>query len=124
MKQIEKSESPIDLISSLSLALPEAYEEPFGGHTAPSFRINKKLFAMTSEDGTRLELKAAPGVQQALIGSNPELFYVPKYIGHAGWVGVHIQSVTEWEEIAELIEDSYRLIAPKRCIKLLECKPI
>ncbi len=78
---------------------------------------------MTSEDGTRLELKAAPGVQQALIGSNPGCFYVPKYIGHAGWVGVQLHSVTDWDEIAELIEDSFRLIAPKRSIKLLDSKP-
>ena len=123
LKQLEKGEAPIDRISSLSLALPEAYEEPFGGHSAPAFRVNKKLFAMTSEDGTRLELKAAPGVQQALIGSNPECFYVPKYIGHAGWVGVQLQFVSDWEEIAELIEESYRLIAPKRCVKLLDGKP-
>ncbi len=120
MKQLEKGESPIDRIRSLSLALPEAYEEAFGGHTAPSFRINKKLFAITSEDGTRLELKAAPGGQQALIGSNPECFYVPKYIGHVGWVGVQLEYVTDWEEIAEIIEESFRLIAPKRCIKILD----
>lgn len=101
-------------LREICLALPEAEEKPFGGHTAPSFRIREKLFAMTSEDGTSLWFKGGAGVQEALIASAPETYYRPPYVGSKGWVGVHLDAVVDWDELAELIEDSYRLIAPKR----------
>ena len=69
---------------------------------------------MTSEDGTALTFKAGPGVQEALVSSDPERFFVPAYVGAKGWVGARLDVDHDWDEIAELIEDSYRLIAPKR----------
>lgn len=107
-------------IRAFSLALPEAVEEPFGGHTAPSFRVNGKFFVMTSEDGTVMTCKAPEGVQQALIGADAKRFFVPAYVGHKGWVGVRLDVEQDWDEIGELIEDSYRLIAPKRLARLLD----
>ena len=38
-------------VREICMALPDVVEKPFGGHTAPSFRIRDKLFVMTSEDG-------------------------------------------------------------------------
>jgi hypothetical protein len=58
-------------VRAICLALPEAEEKPFGGHTAPSFRVRDKLFVMTSEDGTSMTMKAPPGVQAVLVGSDP-----------------------------------------------------
>ena len=58
--------------------------------------------------------KAGPGVQEALVASDPDRFFVPAYVGHKGWVGTWLTADQDWDEIAELIEDSYRLIAPKR----------
>ncbi|MFB4315233.1 MmcQ/YjbR family DNA-binding protein [Actinomadura sp. 21ATH] len=101
-------------LRDICLALPEAVEKPFGGHTAPSFRIRDKLFTMTSEDGTTMMLKAGPGVQEALVAEAPERFFVPAYVGSKGWVGARLDVEQDWDEIAELVEDSYRLIAPKR----------
>ncbi len=101
-------------LREICLSLPEAVEKPFGGHTAPSYRVRDKLFAMTSEDGTTLTFKAGPGVQEALVSSAPDRFFVPKYVGPKGWVGARLDVDQDWDEIAELIEDSYRLIAPKR----------
>lgn len=110
---------PVAEIRRICLAFPEAIEKPFGGHTAPSFRVGDKLFAMTSEDGTHLTCKAPPGEQQALIGADPSRFFLPRYVGSKGWVGVWLQVdgravEQDWEELAEILEDSYRAIAPKR----------
>lgn len=102
------------------MSLPEATEKPFGGHTAPSFRVRDKLFAMTSEDGLSLTFKAGPGVQDALVAEAPERFFVPKYVGVKGWIGARLDVDHDWDEIAELIQDSYRLIAPKRLVNLLD----
>jgi predicted DNA-binding protein (MmcQ/YjbR family) len=104
----------------ICMSLPEVVEKPFGGHTAPSFRIRDKLFVMTSEDGLSLTFKAGPGVQDALVSEAPERFFVPKYVGPKGWVGARLDVDHDWDEMAELIEDSYRLIAPKRLVKLLD----
>lgn len=107
-------------IREICMSFPEATEKPFGGHTAPSFRVRDKLFAMTSEDGLSLTFKAGPGVQDALVAEAPERFFVPKYVGVKGWVGARLDVDHDWDEMAELIEDSYRLVAPKRLANLLD----
>jgi predicted DNA-binding protein (MmcQ/YjbR family) len=113
---------PTARIRDICCDLPDVEEKPFGGHTAPSFRVRDKLFVMTSEDGTYLTLKAAPGVQQALVASAPERFFVPKYVGGKGWVGARLDVPQDWAELAELIEESYRLIAPKRLVDRLDAE--
>ena len=67
----------VNRVREICLALPEAQEKSFGGHTSPAFRVRDKLFVMISEDQTSMTFKAAPGVQEALVGDDPEQFYVP-----------------------------------------------
>jgi prolyl-tRNA editing enzyme YbaK/EbsC (Cys-tRNA(Pro) deacylase)/predicted DNA-binding protein (MmcQ/YjbR family) len=105
---------PLDRIREICLALPEAVEKPFGGHTSPAFRVRDKLFVVTSEDGTSMTLKARPGVQPALVGDDPSRFFVPPYVGSKGWVGIRLDVDQDWDEIGELIEESYRMTAPRR----------
>lgn len=109
-----KSVSPVARVRELCLALPEAEEKPFGGHSAPSFRVRDKLFVMTSEDGTSMTMKARPGIQQILVGDDLSRFFVPRYVGSKGWIGVRLDVDQDWDEIGELIEESYRMTAPKR----------
>jgi predicted DNA-binding protein (MmcQ/YjbR family) len=109
-------------LRKICLALPEAAERPFGGHTAPSYRVREKLFLMTSEDGRSMTFKAGPGVQEALVASQPERFFVPPYVGGKGWVGTRLDVDHDWEEIDELIRDSYRLVAPKRLAALVDAR--
>ena len=66
-------------------------------------------------------LKAAEGAQGALVASDRDRFFVPPYVGHKGWVGVHLdRSPVDWDELADLVEESYRLIAPKRLVARLD----
>ena len=37
-----------------------------------------------------MTLKAPKGVQAILVASDPGRFFVPKYVGHIGWVGVRL----------------------------------
>ena len=107
--------SPIARVRAVCLALPEAEERPFGGHTAPAFRVRDKIFVMThDEDGGTVTLKAPPGAQQVLVGDDPARFFVPAYVGPKGWVGVRVGVSADWDEVAEMITESYCLIAPKR----------
>lgn len=47
-------------------------------------------------------------------------FWVPAYLGPAGWLGIDIDADTDWQEIAELIDASYRVTAPRRLVKELD----
>ncbi len=64
--------------------------------------------------------KAPPGVQPALVGANPERFFVPPYVGHHGWVGMWLNVEIDWDEVADLVEESYRMTAPKRLAARLD----
>ncbi len=114
--------SALARVRTLCLALPEAEERPFGDHTAPAFRIRDKFFAMTSEDGSSMTLKAPKGVQAVLVASDPARFFVPKYVGHIGWVGIHLDlpEPPDWDELAEMIAESYCLTAPKRLAAVVD----
>jgi hypothetical protein len=109
-------------IREICLALPEATEKPFGGHTSPAFRVRDKMFVVISEDQTSMTVKAPRGVQGILVNSDPERFFVPKYVGSKGWVGVRLDRATapDWEEVAEVITESYCLTAPARLVRQWE----
>jgi predicted DNA-binding protein (MmcQ/YjbR family) len=114
------NKDPLDRLRDLCLALPEATEG--GGVGNPSFRVRDKIFAMQhGVDGRRsIWCKAPPGVQPALVSSNPERFFVPPYVGCHGWIGFWLDIELDWDEVADLVEESYRMTAPKRLSKQLD----
>ena len=69
---------------------------------------------------TSLNLKAAPGDNQALVASDPERFFLPAYLAHRGHVGVYLDvEPVDWDEVRELIVDAYCLSAPKKLVALV-----
>jgi predicted DNA-binding protein (MmcQ/YjbR family) len=106
----------IERLRELCLRFPESQEQPFGGVTTPTWRVNGKIFAQWEPKPVEaVWFKAAPGGQSILVDSRPEVYFVPPYMGLVGWVGARLASdVLDWDELAELIDESYRLIAPKR----------
>jgi hypothetical protein len=64
--------------------------------------------------------KAAPGNQGLMVRANPDRFFVPPYVGPSGWIGIRLDRSPDWKEVGELMRDSYRLVAPKRLIKVLD----
>ncbi len=115
---------PITRLRKLCLALPEAHEVEAWGE--PTFRVRKKLFAMfasaeSHHGGGRPAVwcKAGPGNQELMVRAAPKRFFVPPYVGPSGWIGVFLDGAVDWAELAELLEDSYRLTAPKRLLAQL-----
>jgi hypothetical protein len=98
----------------LALAFPETEERETWGH--PTFRVRDKMFMTMDTDGTSVTVKATLEAQAALVGSEPETFSVPAYVGQHGWVGVRLDRVDP-EEMAELIDEAWRMTAPKRLVK-------
>ena len=99
----------INRIRSICQELPEATEKPFGGHTSPAFRVRDKMFVVISEDRASMTVKADEGVQEILVSSDPDRFFVPKYVGSQEWVGIRLDlaSQPDWGEMAEIIYESY-----------------
>src|SRR5437660_1004615 len=104
----------LERLREVCLTLPEAIES--GGVGSPSFKVREKIFAMQHGMNGRPSLwcKAPPGAQEILVSSEPERFFVPPYVGHRGWVGAWLDVPLDWDELAGLIADSYRMTAPMR----------
>jgi predicted DNA-binding protein (MmcQ/YjbR family) len=87
-----------------------------GGVGNPSFKVRDKIFAMQhGMDGRpSLWVKAPEGVQGMLVQAVPERFFRPPYVGHHGWVALWLDGELDWDELADLVEESYRMTAPKR----------
>ncbi len=114
------NENPLNQLRAICLALPETIEK--GGVGDPTFRVRDKIFAMQHLVDGRMSMwcKAPSGAQAVLVGSDPEKFFVPPYVGHHGWVGAWLDVEIDWDLVADLVEESYRMIAPKRLSALLE----
>ena len=117
--------NPLIRLRKLCLALPETHEVEAWG--APTFRVRNKLFAMYAAAGNHhgdgraaVWCKAGPGNQAIMVKAAPTRFFVPPYVGPSGWVGVWLDGKPDWKELAELLRDSYRLVAPKRLGSLLD----
>jgi len=78
-------------LRELCLSLPEATEKEAWGD--PTWRVRDRIFAMQKGnfEGGRpsVWVKAPEGDQRALVASDPHRYFVPSYVGHKGWVGVH-----------------------------------
>lgn len=104
----------IERLRAICLALPEATEQEAWGE--PTFRVVKKIFAMVSNDDGRPSVwcKSLPELQEVLVESDPGRYFVPPYLGHKGWVGIRLEGNLDWDDVIDLIEESYQMIAPKR----------
>lgn len=116
--------SPLARLRKLCLAFPEAHEVEAWGE--PTFRIRNKLFAMYSGPSQHgagrhaVWCKAPPGDQELMVRMAPSRFFRPPYVGPSGWVGIYLDRDTDWKELRGLIEESYRMTAPKRLLAKLE----
>lgn len=84
--------------------------------------MRDKIFTTfgANDDGIAVAtMKAPEGEQQILLAASDDFFY-PAYVGTRGWVGIRLHAKTDWTEIAELVEESYRMVAPKKLARQLD----
>ena len=94
-------------------------------HGSPTFWGGKKTFCTFHEadhkyGGRAIWIKATHEAQQSLVEADPDRFFVPPYVGPSGWVAVALRGKVDWSMVARLLEDGYRLVAPKRALKKLD----
>lgn len=111
-------------VRALCLAFPEVSERL--SHGSPAWFIRgKKTLAMFVDDHHGDEIlglwcPAFPGVQEELVEQEPDRFYRPPYVGPSGWVGVRLDRKVDWDEVQGLLTESFRKVAPKTLVKLLD----
>ncbi len=47
-------------------------------------------------------------------------FWVPAYLGPYGWLGLDLDERTDWDEVGELIDASYRVTATRTLVRELD----
>jgi hypothetical protein len=105
-------------VRRICLAFPEATERL--SHGEPTFFVNKRVFAMLSNnhhgDGHVAVVVPAPAdAQSALIARDPETFYRPPYVGGKGWVGIELPRIDD-TDLRFHLETAWRMVAPKRLL--------
>lgn len=114
---------PLSRLRELCLALPEVTERL--SHGEPTWFVRgKKTFVTLADhhhdDRLAFWCAAPPGAQEAMVASDPERYFRPPYVGTRGWLGVYLDVSVDWEEIAEVVTDAYRCVAPKPLIARLD----
>ncbi|MGH8902486.1 MAG: MmcQ/YjbR family DNA-binding protein [Egibacteraceae bacterium] len=116
-----------DRLRDICGALPEVSERVSHGAVTFFVRGKRTLCYLTDDhhgDG-RLALVCAapPGVQDELTRSDPERFFRPAYVGHRGWIGLRLDIAPDWGEVAAVVAEAYRCVAPVTLVRQLGARP-
>src|SRR3954470_16065563 len=104
------------------LALPEAWEEQaWAGRRFPVRKRNfAHVFALCDDRGTvttMLSFRSPDEEREVLVASGHPFFML-------GWgrdvVGMVLDARTDWDEVREIVTESYCVLAPKKLVALVE----
>jgi hypothetical protein len=132
--RIEPAADVVARLAQTALALPEAHEED--AWTGVRWRIRTKTFAhvMVAQEGyessyrdftditeptTVLTFRASGDELLALVHAGLP-FYKPPWSPTV--IGMVIDAATDWDEVAELVTESYRFCAPQKLARLLDAR--
>jgi hypothetical protein len=95
-------------------ALPEVEEGTW--FRTPCLKVRKKSFCRMREDGETLVIRVVDlEDKEALLRSDPDVYWTtPHYDGYP-YVLMRL-AVADPRQLAELVEDAWRLVAPKRLV--------
>ena len=79
--------------------------------------------------GSSLWCPSPLGVQAEMVSAEPVRFFAPPTSASgvfAGWLGVYLDTSgtnkVDWGEVAAILEDAYRHVAPKRLVAELDSR--
>lgn len=119
-------------LREICLALPGAVE--FVSHGRPCFKAGEKgkVFAsfgagLKTGPGTHRRIDSALSVKIAVDElpaiDDDERFFVPMYAGMTPWRATDLAADgVDWQEVAELVDASYRAVAGKRLLAELDAR--
>jgi len=104
-------------VRALGLALPGVVEGTSYG--TPALKVNGKLLARLKEDGETLALRVGFEERQALVASNPDVYFVTPHYEDYPMVLVRL-GAADTDELRELLEEAWLERAPKRVVAAWE----
>ena len=123
--------SPLNRVRRIALALPGVNERT--SHGEPCFFVRGKrplaYFHDNHNGDGRLSLwcPAPPGVAAELAATEPDRFFEPPTSARgvfSTWLGVYLDTTgrnrIDWAEVAAILEDAYRTVAPKALVAELD----
>ncbi|MEO1366916.1 MAG: MmcQ/YjbR family DNA-binding protein, partial [Acidobacteriota bacterium] len=115
--------TPLSRLRSIIEAWPETREKI--SHGSPTWWGGRRTFARFADhhhgDGrVAVWVKSTFEEQAARVEVNPEIYFVPPYMGPSGWVGCRLDRDLDWAEVEELLLAGYRLVAPERARRQLD----
>lgn len=111
-------------VREVCLSLPEVLEYAEGW--ARNFEIRKRSFCLVvgreAPTGGELVLviRASDEDRDTFLALGLPFFEIPK---NKWKVGFALSDTTDWDEVRELITESYCLVAPKKLVALLDLPP-
>lgn len=119
-------EAGLARLRTTCLGFPEAVERVSHDHPTWFSGAGRGGRVFCSHHDTRdwdgrisLWCPAPPGEQEGRVGAEPQRFFRPPYVGQRGWLGLYLDVPVDWDEVADLVEQAYRLVAPRRLVALL-----
>ena len=97
---------------------PQVCSEVWWGKRLAAARVD--LRRDRHEDRWSVWCKAPTGSQHALVQSDPVRYFVPPYVGIHGWIGISLEVDQDWDFTADLIEQSYRMTAPRKLVARMQ----
>jgi len=112
-------------LKEICLALPGADMKI--SHGRPAF-FTKKIFAAYGavlkgeHDSGRYDRSVVfmPDELEAKALEQDDRFFTPAYWGPYGWIGLDLNGDVDWEEVGQLVEESFGLTAPKKLVAELD----
>ncbi|MBA2558684.1 MAG: MmcQ/YjbR family DNA-binding protein [Propionibacteriales bacterium] len=115
------------LVREVCLGLPEVNERL--SHGAPTFFVRgKRSFVVLwleghhDDDFPHLWCAAPEGAQAQVVEDQPRQFFRPPYVGHRGWLGVRLDRDIPSDELVDLCEQAYRVVASATLLRRLDPK--
>ena len=105
----------IDAIRELCLWFPATEETT--SHGKPDFKVKGKAFAylalnLHGDGRAALWLASPQGAQELHTRTHPKAYFIPPYLGKAGWLGMDINGVVAWDEVKQRVCEAWRHRAP------------
>jgi predicted DNA-binding protein (MmcQ/YjbR family) len=119
MRQLSDSafQARRDKVLSFVRELPGA-SAVVGGDRHFSFKVRGKTFGYLLDnhhgDGrVALNCKSADGANKTLARVAADRFFIPKYMGARGWLGLWLDlPKIDWAQVEDVIKEAYDLTAP------------
>ena len=105
----------------LALALPGVVEGT--SYRTPAFRVAGTFFFRLRDDGASLAVRIDFDTREALLQANPRAFFITDH--YRGYPAICVRlSTVRRQELKELLELSWRCVAPKRLASSRASKPV